>query len=84
MQSLASQVNDVWNEGSEGVRKQAIPARDFMIYRIPAHELTTAEEEEMSSFGKETSGVMESFEKEGGVWVGCGENKEWLGVDKSS
>lgn len=55
-----------------------------MTLRIPAHELTTAEVDEMAAFGMEVKSIEEMWRRQGGVWVTDaleGGGKRWVGID---
>jgi hypothetical protein len=69
---------------AESVR-MAVPARDFMVYRVPAHELTTNEIIEMKDFSREVKDIEEKWRKAGGVYVkqdtGDESGNRWVGID---
>lgn len=91
MQSLVNQISAVWNgpschdhavEGPERhLTKLAIAARDFMVVRVPSHELSVFEMETLRAARKETVHVMKSWADDGGVWVGEGSERRWVGID---
>ncbi|WWC63315.1 uncharacterized protein I303_105915 [Kwoniella dejecticola CBS 10117] len=95
MQSLADQITDIWTsqtDQSDGqgvgeedkVERMAIPSRDFMNIRIPSHELSEGEQEEIKAYRLEVQEVMISWKDNGGVWVprDRDEGRVWLGVDR--
>ncbi|ORY35568.1 beta-lactamase-like protein [Naematelia encephala] len=83
MQSLSDQINQVWNAniGPNEHYKMAVPARDLMVIRVPAHELTEAEAEEAASAKKEMDEVGNSWSELGGVWAQQAEEMRWIGVE---
>lgn len=91
MQSLVNQISAVWN-GPSCVEhavagpemhtvRLAVASRDFMVVRVPSHELSASEMETMRAARKETVQVMQSWADDGGVWVGEGEERRWVGVN---
>lgn len=86
MQNIADQVNEVWNGNDEGEgeeQRQCVPARDFMIVRIPGHELDEVEVDEQREMGREVREVMASWAEDGGAWVKEGKEKRWVGVSEA-
>ncbi|WWC71545.1 uncharacterized protein I206_105503 [Kwoniella pini CBS 10737] len=82
MQSLADQITDIWNtDGNDQIQRMAIPSRDFMTLRIPSHELSESEQEEIKTYRNEVEHVMRSWKENGGVWIPKENGKIWLGVD---
>ncbi|KAI9637497.1 beta-lactamase-like protein [Dioszegia hungarica] len=84
MQNIADQVNEVWNgDGLGEVQRQCVPARDFMVVRIPGHELDEVEVDEQGEMGREVKEVMASWAEDGGAWVKEGKEKRWVGVSEA-
>ena len=100
LHSLTSQISEICNypsfqtSSSEGDTRHlsvtssplsmAIPARDFMIFRIPEHELSDGAAEEVRLAGEEARRVTREWEEHGGLWVGAGEDRRWIGVEDPS
>jgi cytosine/adenosine deaminase-related metal-dependent hydrolase len=85
MQSLASQVSQVWNEGKkDGLQRQAVAARDYMIVRVLGHELIGAEEEEQKRASEDSERILSEWEAHGGLSTGVNDAKIWVGVDPPS
>lgn len=62
--------------------KMAVPARDFMVLRVPQHELTANEIEDLQDAEKEIAVVMKSWAEDGGAYVEDSDGKRrWVGVD---
>lgn len=62
--------------------KLAVPARDFMVLRVPQHELTPAEIEDLQDAEKEIAAVMKSWAEDGGAYVEDPDGKRrWVGVE---
>ncbi|WRT68420.1 uncharacterized protein IL334_005396 [Kwoniella shivajii] len=80
MQSLADQITEIWTK-DDGVERMAIPSRDFMVLRIPGHELSQSEQEEIRTYRDGLEQVMESWKTHGGAWVTRAVGRIWLGVD---
>ena len=88
MQSLADQITAVWTgrglaNGANGMsqtRGRAIPARDFMVVRVPSHELSDLEIQEVERAGAEAERIMSDWQEYGGTWLEDGQ-KTWLGVE---
>ena len=55
-------------------------ARDYMIVRVPAHELTESEEHALSDYQEESERVRLEWEAKGGLYV-C---NEWVGVEEAA
>jgi ribonuclease Z len=96
MQSMADQITAVWSRRIDGVNglnghlsdpaarkreRRTIAARDFMVVRLPAHELTDIERAESDARAREAAAVMASWEEHGGVWVGEEGQQVWIGVE---
>lgn len=78
-------ISDVEN-GANGEHKKylklAVPARDFMVLRVPQHELTPAEIEDLQDAEKEIAHVMKSWAEDGGAYVEDPDGKRrWVGVE---
>jgi ribonuclease Z len=72
----------VGNLAGAGLARSAITARDFMVLRVPAHELVHSEADGMVKANNESAEVMATWEKYGGVWVPTGDaGRRWVGVD---
>lgn len=84
MQNIADQVDEIWNEphstGDAHQRGRCIPARDFMVLRLTAHEVQGVELEERTESGRETKAVMGSWAENGGAWVEAEGGRRWVGV----
>ncbi|WVW85597.1 hypothetical protein I302_107635 [Kwoniella bestiolae CBS 10118] len=80
MQSLADQITDIWSSNGE---RMAIPSRDFMSLRIPSHELSNIEVDDIRRYKEEVDRVMGSWKEYGGVWVDLPKEigRIWLGVE---
>ncbi|RSH88725.1 hypothetical protein EHS25_002952 [Saitozyma podzolica] len=57
----------VGNLAGAGLARSAITARDFMVLRVPAHELVQSEADGMVKANNESAEVMATWEKYGGV-----------------
>lgn len=55
-------------------------ARDYMIVRVPAHELSESEEQGLSEYQNESERVRLEWEAKGGLYVG----NEWVGVEEAA
>lgn len=94
MQSLANQVSAAWNgpdcaehvlQGPEPhFVRLAVPSRDFMVLRVPSHELSDAEVATMRESRREIVEVMQSWADDGGAWVWEDGVKRWVGVEERS
>ncbi|KAL7423847.1 hypothetical protein Q5752_001431 [Cryptotrichosporon argae] len=62
-------------------KAQAIPARDFMVLPVPAHELAPWEIEDAARARQEADTVMRAWADEGGAWVGQGDARVWVGLE---
>ena len=56
-----------------------VTARDFMVLRIPSHELSEAEREDVESTVQEARQVTEEWSRTGGVWVEHEKRRSWIG-----
>lgn len=91
MQNIADQVSEVWNDrfaaepsapsGAETITRSCIAARDFMVLRIPSHELDSGEREELRTARQEAQEVMRSWADHAGAWVQEGSARRWVGLD---
>ncbi|WWC90691.1 uncharacterized protein L201_005628 [Kwoniella dendrophila CBS 6074] len=85
MQSLADQITHIWSPSIEkdesGKSRMAIPARDFMTIRIPSHDLSEQEAEEIKKYKEEVDQVNKSWKDHGGIWLPKETGKIWLGVN---
>lgn len=94
MQSLADQINTIWNaaanDGPAGPSssaskehyRMAIPARDYMVLRVPSHDLSPDEIQDQDRHRREAEWVMRSFAELGGIWYEVeGEPRRWVGVE---
>jgi ribonuclease Z len=91
MQALVNQISAVWNgpecadhviSGPEQHRvRLAVPARDFMVVRVPSHELTDSELEAMHAAREEIVEVTRSWACFAGAYVGTGEERRWVGYE---
>lgn len=97
LQSLVDQIDEVRKVPSAGENLPGIEmgesdrpedawgitilSRDFMILRVPAHELSPAERDEIERVRAERDEVMGSWAQFGGVWVDEQGGKRWIGVD---
>ncbi|BEI90775.1 uncharacterized protein CcaverHIS019_0308450 [Cutaneotrichosporon cavernicola] len=91
IQSLVNQISAIWNgpnchdhalQGPEPhLIKLAVAARDFMVLRVPSHELSESEVEAMRGAREDSVSVMRSWSCDGGAWVGEGGEWHWIGVD---
>jgi ribonuclease Z len=97
LQSIANQINESWLGGAAHSQMQvagdssdqaglsersAITARDFMVLRVPAHELVQSEADEMAKAKSESADVMRMWEEYGGLWVQTPDaGRRWVGVD---
>jgi ribonuclease Z len=61
--------------------RRSVAARDFMVVRVPSHELSPIEEEEGSKLAEEAGRVMQEWKAHGGVWLEDARVKRWVGVD---
>lgn len=94
MQSLASQISAAWNgpECADHVLTGpephfvhlAVASRDFMVLRVPSHELGDAEIATARERRGEIVEVMRSWADEGGAWVWEDGEKRWVGVEERS
>ncbi|KAK8854758.1 hypothetical protein IAR55_003497 [Kwoniella newhampshirensis] len=79
MQSLADQINDIWAGGDDD--RSAVPARDFMVMRVPGHELSESESDDVRCYKRNAREVNRSWTEYGGVWLKReGEGRVWIGV----
>ncbi len=77
LNSIAEQVDNSWNDTSHDAIpgtnaasfRRAIPARDFMVIRIPEHEVTEVEAEGIRRAAEEADRVVSEWEYYGGLWV---------------
>ncbi|WVQ81846.1 hypothetical protein IAT38_003973 [Cryptococcus sp. DSM 104549] len=92
MQSLADQIWDICGEpihppngpapsqqtGSTGL---VVPARDFMHIRIPAHDLTAGEKEDVKRYKTAADAVAAEWGQHDGIWLRSktGERR-WIGT----
>ena len=96
LQALADQITAVWTGKSNDTNDEdadkttgvdalarAIPARDFMVCRVPAHELVDVEKEEAEKAKQESEKVMEGWMAEGGVWLEENGEKRWIGAESA-
>ena len=96
LQALADQITAVWTGKSNDTNDEdadkttgvdalarAIPARDFMVCRVPAHELVDVEKEEAKKAKQESEKVMEGWMAEGGVWLEENGEKRWIGAEST-
>ncbi|WWC93802.1 hypothetical protein V866_000638 [Kwoniella sp. B9012] len=84
MQSLADQITEIWSPVAEDkVVRMAIPSRDFMSVRVPSHEISDIEQDDIRRYREELNGVMGSWKECGGVWVDLPKEvgRIWLGVE---
>ncbi|GMK53605.1 hypothetical protein CspeluHIS016_0101910 [Cutaneotrichosporon spelunceum] len=91
MQSLVNQISAIWNgpschdhalQGPEPhLVKLAVATRDFMVLRVPSHELSESEVEVMRAAREDAVRVMKSWSCDGGAWVSEGGEWRWIGVD---
>lgn len=97
MQSLANQVSMEWNRPACGepnggplgaehpacdYLKLCVPSRDYMVMRVPAHELTKAEIEDLKEVEKENAAVMKSWAEDGGAYVvDLDGRRRWVGIE---
>ncbi|KLT40699.1 hypothetical protein CC85DRAFT_287213 [Cutaneotrichosporon oleaginosum] len=91
MQSLVNQISAIWNgpschdhalQGPEPhLIKLAVAARDFMVLRVPSHELSESEVDAMRAAREDAVSVMKSWSCDGGAWVGEDHERRWVGVD---
>lgn len=65
-------------EASAGPRA-IVTARDFMVLRIPSHELSEAEREDVESTVQQARHVTEEWSRTGGVWVELEKRRSWVG-----
>jgi len=90
MQSLADQITAVWTEGGSGTetngtstaRYRAIPARDFMVVRVPSHELSDLEVKDIERAETEADRVLSDWQEHGGTWVLENGQRRWVGVEQ--
>ncbi|WWD19098.1 hypothetical protein CI109_103556 [Kwoniella shandongensis] len=79
MHSIADQITNIWVE--RGDQHLAVPARDFMVYRITGHESSESEADEVREHKSQASEVMNSWQRVGGVWLEAEkEGRRWIGV----
>ena len=71
-ESLHSYENRERLSSADATYKMAVAARDFMVIRIPSHELTDSEVVEMEGAADEARMVIAVWEVIGGLWVGDG------------
>lgn len=72
--------NGTVSQHAKAIRR-TIAARDFMIVRLPAHELTEIEQEDQAVRAKEAGEVLQNWQDHGGAWLDKDGTKEWIGVD---
>ncbi|TXT08608.1 hypothetical protein VHUM_02736 [Vanrija humicola] len=92
MQSIANQINADWNgphcalhnvdEAEPHLVKMAVCSRDFMVFPVPSHELTSAEIQTMAAAHTEANTVLQSWATSGGAWVVEQGRQQWIGVEK--
>lgn len=90
MQSLANQISAEWNGPDcaahvlDGPQQHtvylAVPARDFMVVRVPSHEVTDHERETLHNARREIIEVMKSWADHGGAWVEEEGQRRWVGL----
>jgi ribonuclease Z len=91
MQALANQISAVWNgpECQDHVFagpeqhpvRLAVPARDFMVIRVPSHELTDSELVAMHAARTEIVQVVRSWACYDGAYAGEGAARRWIGYE---
>ena len=69
------------NAPSHATYKMAVAGRDFMVIRIPSHELSDSEAMEMVGAANEARTVIGEWEMRGGLWVNDGATRRWVGVE---
>ncbi|KAK4684986.1 ribonuclease Z, partial [Tremellales sp. Uapishka_1] len=82
LHSLGDQISDIWNMNigkDQDAKRMAVPARDFMVYPIPSHELSDREVEEMTGAYREAQTAVAEWRERGGMivdgaWVGVGQD----------
>ena len=63
--------------------RMIVAARDFMVVRIPSHELSEIEVKNVIRAQDEAESVMSQWRENGGLWVDD-EEKRWVGVEPPS
>lgn len=88
LQSIASQIDHIWNEyrsaaGSETMHAQdhaTILARDFVIVSVPQHELADHEWQTIGEHLRSVTAATASWEERGGVYVPAEKGTRWVGL----
>ncbi|RXK41148.1 hypothetical protein M231_01551 [Tremella mesenterica] len=62
--------------------RKSIATRDFMILPVPSHELSESEMSTIALVEGEGREVMTEWRERGGVWMGQGTERRWVGVEK--
>jgi len=91
MQALVNQISAEWNgpECSDHVLsgpeqhpvRLAVASRDFMVIRVPSHELTDSELAALHDHRTEIVEVVRSWADHAGAWVTEDGKRRWVGYE---